>query len=95
MSVESLTSLLTGGVSAMAVMAIFLALILSGKLHTDSEFGREAAALDREKLAHDETRRALAEASARADAAVRAAELMADAFSRAGSGGEHVAQKAR
>jgi hypothetical protein len=81
-SVESLTSLLTGGVSAMAVMAIFLTLILAGKLHTDGEFQREAQALDREKSAHEETRRALTEASARAETAVRASELIADAFSR-------------
>ena len=86
MSVESLTSLLTGGISAMAVMGIFLTLLLTGHLHTRGEFDREAAALDREKLAHDETRKALAEASKRADAAVRAAEVMADAFSRAGGG---------
>jgi hypothetical protein len=88
-SVESLTSLLTGGVSAMAVMAIFLTLILTGKLHTDGEFDREATALDREKAAHEETRKALAEASARADAAVRASEMIAGAFAaaRAGEGG--------
>jgi hypothetical protein len=81
-SVDSLTSLLTGGVSAMAVMAIFLTLILAGRLHTDSEFQREVNALDREKTAHEETRRALAEAATRAEAAVRASELIADAFSR-------------
>lgn len=65
----------------MAVMAIFLTLILTGKLHTDKEFDREASALDREKTAHEETRRALSEASARADAAVRATEIVAGALS--------------
>jgi hypothetical protein len=82
-SVESLTSLLTGGISAMAVMAIFLTLILSGRLHTAGEFDRTDAALEREKQAHDETRKALTEAAGRADAAVRASELIADAFSSA------------
>lgn len=94
MSVESLTSLLTGGISAMAVMAIFLTLMLTGKLHTEGEFGRLASALDREKLAHDETRRALAEASARGDTATHLTELVVDALSRAGGGGTHVVPKA-
>jgi Tfp pilus assembly protein PilN len=85
LSVESLTSILTGGVSAMAVMGIFLTLILTGKLHTDGEFQREAAALDREKQGHDQTRQALAEAAARADTAVRAAQMIADAFTRSGT----------
>jgi hypothetical protein len=83
-SVESLTSLLTGGISAMAVMAIFLTLILSGKLHTSGEFDRTEGALTAEKQAHAETRKALTEAAARGDAAVRASELIADAFSSAG-----------
>lgn len=80
MSAESVASLLTGGVSAMAVMGIFLTLILSGNLHTAAEFDRQSAALDAERLAHAETRKALAEAAARADAAVRASELIASAM---------------
>lgn len=88
-SVESLTSLLTGGATAMTVMAIFLVLILAGKLHTDAEFQREAQALDREKMAHDETRKALVEAAARGDAAVRATELVARALGHSShQGGE-------
>ena len=90
MSVESLTSLLTGGISAVAVLGIFLALILADKLHTDAEFKREMEALDREKMAHAETRKALAEAAARADAAVRATEIIARALSRpAQDDGDH------
>lgn len=89
MSVESLTSLLTGGISAIAVMAIFLTLILTGRLHTESEFERAIGALDKEKTAHEETRRALTEAGARADAAVRASEMIAAAFAAA-KDGHHV-----
>lgn len=100
MSAESLLSLLTGGVGAVAVLGIFLGLIVSGKLHTDAEmvradenFEREAAAYEAEKRAHAETRRALAEASARGDAAVRASELIAGALGgtrsqRSGSGAQ-------
>lgn len=81
MSIESLTGLITGGIGAVAVMAIFLALILSGRLHTDDEFQREVKAREKEQEAHSETRKALVEASGRADAAVRAAEMVAEAFS--------------
>jgi hypothetical protein len=80
---ESLTSLLTGGVGAVAVMAIFLTLILAGRLHTDAEFGRAVTALDKEKQAHDETRKALGAAVERADAAVRATEMIVNAFAQA------------
>jgi hypothetical protein len=82
-SVESLTSLLTGGISAMTVMGIFLTLILAGKLHPSGEFDRQSAALDQERQAHGETRKALAEAALRADAAVRASELIAGAMTAA------------
>jgi hypothetical protein len=80
MSADSFVSFLTGGVGAVAVMAVFMTLILAGRLHTDGEFNRLEAALNREKEAHDETRRALTDASARADAAVRASELIARAL---------------
>ena len=83
MSIESLTSLLTGGLGAVAVMAIFLTLILNGKLHTEAEFTRLETALNQEKTAHDETRRALGIASERADAAVQASKLVARAFTDA------------
>lgn len=83
MSVESLAGLLEGGVGAIAVMGIVLSLMLTGKLHTDAEFDRLEAALDREKSAHDETRRALTIASERADAAVQASQLVASAFTEA------------
>ena len=83
MNIESLTSLITGGLGAVAVMAIFLTLILAGKLHTEPEFQRLETALDQEQAAHDETRRALTAASERADAAVQASELVVRAFTDA------------
>ena len=83
MSIESLTALISGGVGAVTVLGIWLTLMITGKLHSDDEFQREAKALDKEKEAHEETRKALAEAAARADAAVRASELIASAFSSA------------
>jgi hypothetical protein len=93
MSVESLSGLITGGIGAVAVLGIFFALLLTGKLHTDQEmeraddsYDRLAAALDLEKRAHEQTRQALTAAAARADAAVRASELIAGALGGAGAG---------
>lgn len=90
LSIETVTSLITNTVGAVAVLGIFLTLIVSGRLHTDAEVkrledvvDREATALEREKQAHDETRRALAAASERADAAIRASELVATALGEA------------
>ena len=91
MSADSLTSLITGSIGAVGVLAIFLALILTGRLHTDAEMrradetiDRQAKALDKTEEALAETRRALAEASARADAAVRSSEVIAGALRSAG-----------
>lgn len=81
MDAGSLVSLITGGAGAVAVLAVFLGLILSDKLHTSGEFRRMEQALQLEKEAHAETTRALAAAAERADAAVRASQLIADAFS--------------
>jgi hypothetical protein len=80
-SVEQLIGIITGSTGVVGVLAIFITLILSGKLHTEGEFDRVAKALELEKEAHAETTRALAAASERADAAVRASELIAEAFS--------------
>jgi hypothetical protein len=95
-SAESLLQLLTGGAGAVAVLGIFLGLIVAGKLHTDEEMKRadqlaelRSEALKTEQAAHAETRRALADAAARADAAVRASEMIADAFSAASTGSGH------
>lgn len=94
-SAESIVGLISGGSGALGVMVIWMILILSGKLHTDGEFSREAAALDREKTAHEETRRALSAANARADAAVQASTIIANAITpsaaRSGGSRHHVA----
>jgi len=83
MSAESLLSLITGGAGALSIMGIWMTLMIMGKLHTDGEVTLLVDALNREKAAHDETKRALAAASDRADAAVRASELVSDAFASA------------
>ena len=70
-----------------ALALVFLWMFLSGKVHSDAEFGRmatdrdtERAALQAEREAHDKTRQAYELASARGDAGVRAAELVAAAL---------------
>jgi hypothetical protein len=82
-TVENLQSIITGGTGAIVVMVVWLTMILSDKLHTDGEFSRVAEALQLEKTAHTETRKALEAAADRADAAVRSSELIADAFTAA------------
>ena len=91
MNVESLTGLISGSIGAITVLGIVLTLILSGKLHTDSEMRRAdetiermTRALDKSEEALAETRRALTEASARADAAIRSSEVIAGALRAAG-----------
>ena len=90
MSAESIVGLISGGSGALGVMVIWMSLLLSGKLHTNSEverlekeLDREVTALDRERAAHEETRRALAAADDRADAAVKASSIIADSLSAA------------
>jgi hypothetical protein len=60
----------------------------TGRLHSGAELDRAVADLETERKAHNETRAALAIASARADAGVRAAELVASAV----EGARHVPQ---
>lgn len=86
MSAEQVISLITGGVGSLGVVGIFLFLIISDKLHTDGEFQRLQNLLDKAENAHAETRRALAAAIERGDAAVRASEVIANAFASAGQG---------
>lgn len=84
MSPEQLIGLITGSTGVVGVLTIFITLIMVGKLHTDGEFERVLNALEKEREAHKETERALEAASERADAAVRASEVIADAFVSAG-----------
>jgi len=79
-SVESLVSLISGGSGALTVVVIWLTLILSGKMHTDTEFDREVARGDKLEEALKEKDRALEAAIARADTAVHASSLIAEAL---------------
>lgn len=81
--VVSVETLLTGGVGAITVLVFFLALILNGKLHTDGEFDREVARGDRLEKALADMTKAKEVSDERADAAVRASSLIAEAFSSA------------
>jgi hypothetical protein len=97
MTGDFLTSLIGGGTGALGVAAFFITMIVTGHLHTDAEMRRaddlirradevnqkQEAALERQRDALAETRRALAEASARADASIRATEVVASAMTSA------------
>jgi hypothetical protein len=63
--------------AALAIIGLWL--FATGRLHSDAELDRAVRDLETERAAHDQTRAALAVASARADAGIRAAELVASA----------------
>ncbi|HEX8006588.1 MAG TPA: hypothetical protein VF482_09200 [Trebonia sp.] len=63
--------------AALALVGLWL--FATGRLHSSSEMNRAVADLETERAAHEQTRAALAVANARADAGVRAAELVASA----------------
>lgn len=75
----------TGSAGALVVLAFVAWGFYTGKLHSDREFGREVKRADTLEQALKEGAQALADATKRADAAVRASELIADAFSEARS----------
>ena len=89
---------ITGAGGALVVLALVAWAFYIGKLHSDPEFQRETARADREAARADteaaarrdseaarvEQGRALAVSNARADAAVRASELIASAMTSAG-----------
>lgn len=93
----SLEDFISGAFGGIIVLVYFVSMLLADKLHTDAEFKREAKALERERDAHAETKRALEAAIARADTAVRASELVAQALTaadqRGGQGRRHVPQE--
>lgn len=60
-----------------ALALVFLYLFATGKVHSDAEYDQLRKDYETEKAAHEQTRAAYALASARADAGVRAAELVA------------------
>jgi len=72
--------------AALAVLGLWW--FATGKLHSDAEYRQVRHDLETERAAHEQTRAALAIASARADAGVRAAELVASAV----EGARHVPQ---
>jgi hypothetical protein len=92
---------ITGGTGAVVVLALVAWAFYAGKVHSDPEFKREVERREAEERrsalleqALKEKDSALTAANDRADAAVRASELIADAFSqarqrRAGQGRPH------
>ena len=70
--------------AALAIIGLWL--FSTGKLHSSSEMNRAIKDLETERAAHEQTRAALALANARADAGVRAAELVANAVEGAQRG---------
>lgn len=70
--------------AALALLGLYL--FATGKLHSDAELKALRNDLKTERTAHEQTRAALATASARADAGVRAAELVASAVEGARRG---------
>lgn len=80
---SSLLALIQGGAGALVIMALVAYSFFIGKLHSDSEFKREVRRGDTLEAALAEKDKALVEAATRADAAVRASELVAGAFTEA------------
>ena len=70
--------------AALALIGLYL--FTTGRLHSDAELTALRRDLDVERAAHENTRAALATASARADAGIRAAELVASAVEGARRG---------
>lgn len=80
---SSLLNLITGTAGALVVLALVAWAFYSGHLHSDREFQREVKRGDTLEAAAAEKDKAITEAAARADAAVRASELIAGAFTEA------------
>jgi hypothetical protein len=83
---ETTLRFLIGQVPTAALAIVFLWLFITGRIHSSAEFDRARQDYLTEKAAHEQTKAALAIASARADAGVRAAELVASAV----EGARHV-----
>ena len=79
---------LLANVPTAALALVGLWMFATGRLHSSAEMDRAIHDLDTERAAHEQTRAALALASARADAGIRAAELVAGAV----EGARHVPQ---
>jgi hypothetical protein len=77
--VDPVVQFLIGQSPTAALALVGLWMFATGKLHSPAEMNRALKDLETERAAHEQTRAALAVASARADAGVRAAELVASA----------------
>lgn len=87
---SSILNLITGAAGGLVVLALVAWAFYAGKLHSDSEFQREVERRSEVERRADlleqtvkEKDKALDAAGGRADAAVRASELIADAFTEA------------
>jgi len=86
--VDPTAQFLLENVPTAALALVGLWAFATGRLHSSAEMDRVIGERETERKAHNETRAALAIASARADAGVRAAELVASAV----EGARHVPQ---
>jgi len=86
--VDPTVQFLLTNVPTAALALVGLWAFATGRLHSSAEMNRVIEERETERKAHNETRAALAIASARADAGVRAAELVASAV----EGARHVPQ---
>lgn len=77
------SSLIVPLITGSGVAGVFCAFFILGLLHSNPEFKRETARGDALAAALKEKDKALEAANDRADAAVRASELIADAFTEA------------
>lgn len=84
MTAEQIVSLVTGGATAATVLGLWIALFITGKIHTDSEFQGEVKRGELKDQTIRELRAAIEAANERAVAAVKASELIAGALTSAG-----------
>lgn len=85
MNFDSLAALIQGSLGALGVMSIFFTLFLAGRIHTDSEFKRLERRCDRLEETISDKDKTIAAANERADVAVKASALVADAFASGGT----------
>ena len=71
---------ITGSTGALVVLAIIAWMFFTDKIHSEAEFQRVVTAFAQEREAHERTRQALGLASARAEAGMKPAELLAAVF---------------
>lgn len=79
----TIASFATGSIGAIAVLGIFLSLIVTGNLHTNDSVRMYKQTIADLKETIKEKDKAIAAAGERADAAVKASELIANAMARA------------